>query len=411
MRIAASTRGPRRGLDALIVFAVRGLGAVALLPGARSLFALGGALAASLLWPMSSLRRRSRRVGLSVSPFAWGARQGAHLWCLLRGEGLGARRERGVLEPGLILAAHLGPWEAGAVALAERGLRPHVLAAPWPRLPRTEALLAELRARAGVRSLPRDRAGWRAATRQLRSGGTVVVLIDSANPRRPGRRALPFVDGSIAAPDALVRWARRRGAPVWLAVGSDGGFDLQPLSMADAADVAVSTLAEAVRREPSSWAWAHALAALVFSLLPACAPPDVPPLPTDPASWVAEAEGVTWQGRLDEGWSATLSATRAEGRWVDGRIDGQFDTLIVGLLPDGADVPIAVATARTAEGAWPRGPLRMQDAAWDIDGRAEGRAPTITWLGGARWSCGGCPLEALAAEVESRGLGALQDSP
>lgn len=151
--------------------------------------------------------------------------------------------------------------------------------------------------------------------------------------------------------------------------------------------------------------------ALALLALPACAPPSVPPLPTNPEAWVAEASGLSWQGDVDEGWAATLSATRAEGRWADGRVEGRFDTLIVGLLSEGADVPIAVVTARTAEGAWPEGPLVLQDASWDIDGRAEGSAPTVTWLGGGRWSCGGCALEALAEEVGQRGLGVLEPDP
>ena len=156
-------------------------------------------------------------------------------------------------------------------------------------------------------------------------------------------------------------------------------------------------------------ATASALCA-VGVVLPACVPSPAPPLPTDPEAWLAEAEGLSWQGRIEEGWSATFSATKAEVRWSDGRVEGRFDTLIVGLLPEGADVEIAVVTARTAEGAWPAGPLVMQDAAWDIDGRAEGRAPRVTWLGGGRWSCGGCPMEVLASEVATRGLSALGHS-
>ena len=151
-----------------------------------------------------------------------------------------------------------------------------------------------------------------------------------------------------------------------------------------------------------------ALAGVCLTLLLGCAPPQVAPLPTDPSDWVAEADGVQWEGRLDEAWSGTFSATRAEGRWIEGKFEGRFDTVIVGLLPDGADVPFATATSRTATGSWPGGPLVMQTAAWDIDGRIDGVAPEVTWTG-ASWRCGGCPLESLAAEVAARGLSALQD--
>ncbi len=366
-------------------------------------------LVSVLTWPTSSVRRRARDAGLSVDSWLRGRQSGEHLYRLLRAEGEDVAD--GSEEPGsgLILAAHLGPWEAGAAALARRGLRPHVVPAPWPRLPRTEALLADLRESAGVRSLPRDRTGWTEATRQLRNGGTVIALVDSANPLKPGRRPLPFVDQDIAAPDALVAWARRQGAPIWVAVGSEEGFRVQRLEMADAADVAVATVAHAARARPSSWAWVHALAAFALAWLPACGPDPVPPLPTDPAAWTVEAEGVEWSGSVDETWSATMSASRAVGRWEEGAI-GRFETVIVGLVPVGADVPFAVATARVGEGVWPGGPFELRDASWDIDGRIQGTSPTATWLGD-RFSCGGCPLEALAAEVEKSGLSALQEAP
>lgn len=149
-----------------------------------------------------------------------------------------------------------------------------------------------------------------------------------------------------------------------------------------------------------------ASAALCLALA-GCSVPDVPPLPQDPDDWGALAEGVTWSGPLDAHWSAELSASRATGRWIDGGLDGRFDTLIIGLLPEGADVPYATATGRTARGRWPGGPLVLQDATWNIDDRVEGAAPTVTWTG-SRWTCGGCPLESLAAEVATRGLDALE---
>ncbi len=393
-----------------MVAVVHALSALARIPGSRELFALAAGLGALLHWPTSSLRRRSRRVGLRVSPWRWGAHLGRNLWRLLRARPVDALPGTPAPGAGLVLAAHLGPWEAGAAALARRGLRPLVVAAPWPRLPRSEALLASLRARAGVRSLPRTRAGWRAATRALRAGDTVVVLVDSASPHRPGRRPVPFVDGPIGAPDALVRWARRQGAPVWLALGRDDGFELRPLG-ADAADVAVAELAAAVRERPSTWAWVQALAALLLAVLPGCAPEPVAPLPLEPERWVAEAEGVVWEGALEDGWAAQLSASRVEGRWVDGRLDGRFETVIVGLVPEGADVPFATATARTADGRWPDGPLVLRDAAWDVDGRTDGASPAITWLGGGAWDCGGCPLEALAEALAQRGPDALREAP
>ncbi len=382
------------------------------LPGGGRLLIGLVAVLALLIWPISDLRRRSRAAGLRVSPLAWGAAMGRTL-CALLGAGPGVRvHEEDPLrpEPGsglLVLAAHLGPWEAGAAELARRGLDPTVLAAPWPRLPRTERLVERLRLARGVRSVVRGGAGWRAATRRLREGGTVVVLVDSASPGRRGRRPQPFVDGPIGAPDAVIRWARRQGAEVRVAEWSEGGYRIRAAGagpVREVADSVVARLRDAVRASPSEWAWVRALACLPLALLllPGCPGEQVPPLPRDPEHWVARAEGASWSGPLPNRMVGTFSAERAEVRWRAGAPHGRFEAVAVE-LSGSSGAWLGGFEAERGEGTWPEGPLELTDVRWRLaEPESEGRLETLTWRDDGRWTCGGCPLEELLGTGETR---------
>ena len=304
----------------------------------------------------------------------------------------------------VVLGAHLGPWESGAAELARRGLRPAVIAAPWPRLPRTEHRVALLRGSAGVLSLSRGRSGWRGATEHLRAGGTVVVLVDSASGSRPGRRAVPFVDGSIGAPDALIDWARRQGASVCVAVGFRDGFRLHGLgdgSVQDRADRAVELLRRGIERRPSQWAWVHALASLlllgsVSVLSSGCESVGaVPPLPLAPEAWEAEASGLAWTGPLPGGLEARFEATEARVRWQDDAPDGHFEQVRITLW-DEQGSPLGSVQSHTGEGSWPAGPLRLDEVSWSVLSLGQsGTLPTLVWEPGTRFGCGGCALESL----------------
>lgn len=304
----------------------------------------------------------------------------------------------------VILAAHHGPWEAGARELALRGLAPVVVAAPWPRLPRTEGLVARLRENAGVRSVPRGRAGWRAATRHLREGGTVVLLVDSASPRRRGRRGLPLAGGEIGAPDAVISWALRQGAEVRLARWDRGRFQIERLGPGEAkamADRAVERLDEAVRASPSDWAWVRALACmpLLLPLLSCDAGPLPPPLPDDPSRWMASATDVTWTGPLPGALPgdlrARLHARTARLTWRGGAPAGRFEALRIDFGSAGGR-EIASLAARSADGAWPDGPLLLRDVEWTVaEPAATGATSELTWRPDGSFHCGGCPIEML----------------
>lgn len=374
-----------------------------------------GAVAVPLFWPWLPTRGRVRRSGLGFRPWVWGAFLGTAL-----ADGLGGGPEPPIEGMatlhggGLVLAGHLGSWEAAAVALG-RQYAVLGIAAPWPRLPRTQRWLAELRRSRGVRTVVRGRAGWREATRHLRAGGVVVVLMDSASPHRPGRRARPSPGGAIAAPDALVSWARRQGRPVVVAEPGPA-FRLRALeapAIEAAADEAVDVLVRAIRSRPERWAWVQALgswalgssllgswalALSMLSALPGCASPAYPPLPLDPGAWTGDATDVRWDGEPVDGVRGSLRARSARLRWVDGGPAGRFvDVELTWVAQDGPEgVPRAAqVSAASAVGSWPDGPLALSDVGWIVDGLADGEVDAARWDGAAGFGCGGCALEAL----------------
>lgn len=369
----------------------------------------GMALLATLSWPLSSVRARSRAAGLSVRPWRWGALLGRNLATLLNAPPpvavTGWPDQPG---PTVVLAGHCGDWEAGAAAIAARGLRPFVLSAPWPRLPRVAAFVRERRALLGVHAEPRGRRALVNATRHLRDGGWVVVLVDSLNPSRPGRRPLPFADADVAPPDGLVRWAARQDAAVLVAEPSDDGFTLRPIldggvplsdaQARDAADTVVSTLRACVRSRPATWAWVRALATLTLTLLGGCAPEPLPPLPLEPSAWEADLQDLRWSGVLADR-PVTLRAQAMRGRMLDGAPTGAFEDLELSV---GDGDRAASLLASRAAGRWPDGPLVLQEVYFTLRrGDAEatsGDVPEVTWADGTL-SCGGCPLERFAAEL------------
>lgn len=379
------------------------------LPGARLLFVATLAALATLSWPFLDVRRRARTEGVVLRPWSWGAQLGRTLASLVgRRESIEVdgwdqlpRDGRGVV----VLSAHLGPWEAGAAELAARGLRPAVIAAPWPRLPRTERRIAALRADHGVASIPRGPAGWREATRHLRHGGSVVVLIDSASGHRKGRRAVEFVDGEIGAPDAVVGWAKRQGADVWTAVGSREGFVMHGSSSAlvqgDEAEIrrisdrTVDLLRRGVRARPSEWAWVRALAALGFVVLVGCGGGDsVPPLPEGPEGWEVVADQPRWDGHLDNGMRARFVARRAVVEWKDKKPHGRFEGIDVHFMSKDGQTPLGRVWASKANGTWPDGPLTLHMVGWAIETPKDaGSLESVTYNADGSWSCGGCALE------------------
>ncbi len=375
---------------------------------------LGGTVAV-LGWPFSELRRRAR--GHNLRPWAWGSSLGDNLAALLgvpmpldvQGwpdelEGTGT----------VVLAAHLGRWEAGAAELAKRGVRPLVIVAPWPRLPQAESLVARLRSDRGVITRARSSAALREATLHLRDGGWVIVLVDSANPARPGRRPVAFGDVPIAAPDGLVNWAARQGAALVVAEAEDGLFRLRalrhpgpprrlpPAETRSAADEVVKGLRGVVLRRPEAWAWVRPLAVVALLIGAGCGVAEpLPPLPLDPELWRADVEDFGWQGELGEGrGAARLTARSARVRLVGAGLVGTFEGLEIVLEDDIGDR--GSIRAESAIGALPEGPMTLRQVRWNVDGLS-GELERLLWTERGRWSCGGCSLEDVAARLGAPG--------
>lgn len=326
----------------------------------------------------------------------------------------------------LFLAAHLGPWEAGASELARRGQRPMVLASPWPRLPRSAAELARLRARHGVRTAFRGREGWREATEWLRSGGTVVALVDSLSADPSHRRALRFVGSELGAPEALLRWADRQGAITGVAVGAPDGFGLHRLWGEDRSRVCVELLDQGVRRNPSAWAWVHALAGAVLALpslllflllsvsgsLSACSSEErLPPLPSHPEEWFLEAEGLRWHGLLGKELRGELRAARGTGRigdLPDQAVDMKLETIRLRAWSRDTGLEILALQAERFSGRWPEGPASFTTVLWTVPSAetlpdlaalgSRGKLERVDWTALDGFACGGCPLEGLKGD-------------
>jgi len=375
-------------------------------PLARAFLRTAACTLATAAWPWSPLRTRAQSARVPVRPWRWGWALGGNVAALCGvAEPVAATGFPASPGPAVVLAAHSGPWEAGAAELARRGHQPLIIAAPWPRLPRTERVVRELRGRLGVTALPRGRAAAEAATRHLRGGGWVVVLIDSLNPTRPGRRALPFVDGAIGAPDGLVSWAARQGASVLVAQAAGQSFTLRSVLLGGdarrpphaevqaASDEVVRVLAQRARARPWEWAWVRALAVLTVAVVVnGCSLGDpLPPLPTDPAAWRADVESLSWEGELGDG-GLTFSARAARVRQVDASWVGAFED--VTLQWEDAQRAVEVQGA-SAVGSFPQGPLTLREVRYAVDG-VSGETPQLAWLGGGELACGGCPLETLA---------------
>jgi hypothetical protein len=173
------------------------------------------------------------------------------------------------------------------------------------------------------------------------------------------------------------------------------------------ADDCVQRLREAVAANPSSWAWVRSLALLSLALpmlsLGGCADSHLmPPLPIDPAAWVASAEDLVWTGELSGAMRARFAAVRAEGHWRDGKPTGRFDDVRIDVWASDTGLKLLEVDARSGRGSWPGGPALFEDVRWTLPiAGEEGQLDSLAWREDQGWSCAGCPLELLAAALRS----------
>ncbi|HEY4229693.1 MAG TPA: lysophospholipid acyltransferase family protein [Thermoanaerobaculia bacterium] len=176
----------------------------------------------------------------------------------------------------LLLSAHLGGWELGAIlaAIIDRPVVPVVRPLDNPLL---ECELARLRTRFGNRVIFKQAAA-KGILKALRDNEAVVILIDQ-NVVASEAVFVPFFGRPAATSPAVALFQQKTGAPVvpvfvWPLPGGRYHVELQPpihaeefftdgggASREDAVLRATARYTEvteaAIRRDPAAWLWMH----------------------------------------------------------------------------------------------------------------------------------------------------------
>jgi KDO2-lipid IV(A) lauroyltransferase len=175
----------------------------------------------------------------------------------------------------IILSPHLGCWEIGAQAIAEKfGPRfgPMVALFRPARKPWLEPVVANARTRPYLDSAPTSLAGVRTLIRTLRGGGYTAILPDQVPPQGQGVWA-PFFGRDVYTMTLLAKLAQQTGAQVMLTwcerLPISEGFcmHMQPLNAAELSDPKTTPEAAAavvnrvvetmVRHAPGQYLWGY----------------------------------------------------------------------------------------------------------------------------------------------------------
>ena len=257
-----------------------------------------GAVLGWLVWALSPSYRRSFRANVAAAQVAWRDARPAigatgtmvaelpWLWMRPHGQTLGDRvRWDGIehLEHALthgrgaiVMSPHIGCWEIGAQAIAERcGPRFGSLLALFrpARKPWLEPLVAQARTRPYLDSAPTSLAGVRTLMRTLRSGGYTAILPDQVPPAGQGVWA-PFFGRDVYTMTLLGKLAQQTGAQVMLTwcerlpIGQGFCMHMTPLdapelhdpqTSAEAAAAIVNRAVETmVLQAPGQYLWGYA---------------------------------------------------------------------------------------------------------------------------------------------------------
>lgn len=183
-------------------------------------------------------------------------------------------RARGLHRGVLLMSAHLGGWELGALLGGILGEPVVPIVRPLDN-PLLEEELTRLRTRFGNR-LIRKRAAARDILRALRADQAVAILIDQNVVAREAV-FVPFFGRLAATSPAVALFQRKTGAPVvpvfvWPEAGGTYRVELQPPILAEefsqepgAGEDAVrratarftAVTEAAIRKEPAAWLWMH----------------------------------------------------------------------------------------------------------------------------------------------------------
>ena len=251
-----------------------------------------------LVWWLSPSYRRSFQANVKAAGVAWrdarpavaaiGAMVAELPWVWMRPhsaklDGLmkwdGAEYFEAAMQAGkgaIIMSPHLGSWEIGAQAIAEKFgpvYGPMVALFRPARKAWLEPLVANARTRPYLDSAPTSLAGVRTLIRALRNGGYTAILPDQVPPRGQGVWA-PFFGRDVYTMTLLAKLAQQTGAQVILTwcerLPAGQGFCMHmrpfdapemkdPTVLPEVAAAAVNRGVEAmVRNAPGQYLWGYA---------------------------------------------------------------------------------------------------------------------------------------------------------
>ncbi len=257
-----------------------------------------GAVLGWLVWWLSPSYRRSFQANVQAAGVAWrdarpavaaiGSMVAELPWVWMRPhtatlDGLvkwdGAEHFEAAMQAGkgvIIMSPHLGAWEIGAQAIAEKFGPVHgpMIALFRPaRKAWLEPLVANARTRPYLDSAPTSLAGVRTLIRALRNGGYTAILPDQVPPLGQGVWT-PFFGREVYTMTLLAKLAQQTGAQViltWcerLPVGEGFCMHMRPFDAPEMKDAAVSPeeAAAAVNRgvelmvldAPGQYMWGYA---------------------------------------------------------------------------------------------------------------------------------------------------------
>jgi KDO2-lipid IV(A) lauroyltransferase len=210
-------------------------------------------------------------------PWVWMRPHAAKLAGLVKWDG--AEHFEAAMQAGkgvIIMSPHLGAWEIGAQAIAEKFGPNHgsMIALFRPaRQAWLEPLVANARTRPYLDSAPTSLAGVRTLIRALRNGGYTAILPDQVPPLGQGVWA-PFFGRDVYTMTLLAKLAQQTGAQVimtWcerLPIGQGFCMHMRPFDAPEMKDATVSPemAAAAVNRgvermvldAPGQYMWGYA---------------------------------------------------------------------------------------------------------------------------------------------------------
>ena len=257
-----------------------------------------GAALGWLVWCLSPSYRRNFQANVQAAGVAWRdarpavaaiGRMVAELpWVWMRPhsatlDGLvkwdGAEHFEAAMQAGkgvIIMSPHIGAWEIGAQAIAEKfgpTYGPMIALFRPARKAWLEPLVANARTRPYLDSAPTSLAGVRTLIRALRNGGYTAILPDQVPPLGQGVWA-PFFGRDVYTMTLLAKLAQQTGAQViltWcerLPVGQGFCMHMRPFDAPEMKDLVVSpeVAAAAVNRgvermvldAPGQYLWGYA---------------------------------------------------------------------------------------------------------------------------------------------------------